>query len=621
MSNTIVYIHGVGGVTPLEDWLDPLNVGLVQAGHSPIDPTYDTVVPVTYQPLLLTPTGSRATRADEVKETWEASDETDEAARRFAVTQEENTQFLRQWSVRARGVHFGHSPNGVNATLTSVVTRVGDLTEAKIYAHHRSVRASVLREVVEQIPDTDEIVVVAHSLGSVIAADLLTRLPAHTRVRALVTLGSPLASDMWKRLRSLAEDFPYDRVDAWINVFDPRDAVTYGRGVAARFPMAVDVSVDIRTHSVRGYASHPAVGALLGHHLYGVRDADAEHPPARPLGEGWDLQLLGFAYAEQLSRTCQAKKFSWRRRFDTARRIAATRVLEEVEQAGDSARAELGSPPSIIDFVDRASDLVRDVWSDDELLPLVVSRYASNPLPPFDIAVDPAHRLEALTALLNRVRRREGSISDLEFATVVADAVDHAQDALTPDRRRWWGYLVGGGAVLLALTGVGLWAVLPTALAGAAAITASLAAFGPGGMVGGMLTLVLASGAGTALVASGAVAAAGGREAEVEFRLAVAGALTQMRVEELRGLLIGVVSVIRAQEKLGLASTRAHTMEVLLDAQGRLAQEVHLHTLVAPKRPGTKEMAERADLLTRAIEVISGADVSRDTRPVTIAPV
>ncbi|WP_158630682.1 hypothetical protein [Nocardioides daphniae] len=34
MSNTIVYIHGVGGVTPLEDWLDPLNVGLVQAGHS-----------------------------------------------------------------------------------------------------------------------------------------------------------------------------------------------------------------------------------------------------------------------------------------------------------------------------------------------------------------------------------------------------------------------------------------------------------------------------------------------------------------------------------------------------------------------------------------------------------
>ncbi|QCC77628.1 hypothetical protein [Nocardioides daphniae] len=501
-----------------------------------------------------------------------------------------------------------------------MVTRVGDLTEAKIYANHRSVRASVMREVLEQIPASDEIVVVAHSLGSVIAADLLTRLPERTRVRALVTLGSPLASDMWKRLRSLATDFPYDRVDAWINVFDPRDAVTYGRGVAARFPMAVDVSVDIRSHSVRAYASHPAVGALLGHQLYGQRDAHADLPPARQLGEGWHLQLLGFAYAEQLSRTCQAKKFSWRKRFDTARRISATRVIEEVEQADDSARADLGATPSVTDFVDRASDLVRDVWSDDDLLPLAVSRYASSPLPPFDIAVDPKHRLEALTALLNRVRRRQGSISDLEFATAVATSVEHAQDALTPDRRRWWGYLVGGGAVLLALTGVGLWAVLPTALAGAAAITATLAAFGPGGMVGGMLTLVLATGAGTALVSAGAVAATGERDAAVEFRLAVAGALTQMRVEELRGLLVGIVAVIRAQEALGMATTRPHAMEVLLDAQARLAQELHLHTVVAPKRPGTKEMAERADLLHRAIEVLTEADPADDTRPVTISP-
>lgn len=303
MSHTIVYLHGVGGVTPLEDWLEPLNVGLAQAGHSPINPDYDTVVPVTYQSLLVAPApqgrGGRAA-GEEPRTTWDAPDDDGESARLFALTQEQTNAFVRSWTHRSRGVHFGHTPLRMSGQISSVVTRVGDLTEAKVYAAHRSVRAEVLRDVLTQLPTQGSVVILAHSLGSVIAVDLLTKLPTDLRVSALVTLGSPLASDMWKHARTAAADFPYDRVGAWVNVYDSRDAITFGRGVSGRFPMAVDLSVDIRSHSVRGYAAHPAVGAVVGHLLYGDPATPGERPPARPLSGGWHLHLLGHAYAEQL---------------------------------------------------------------------------------------------------------------------------------------------------------------------------------------------------------------------------------------------------------------------------------------------------------------------------------
>src|SRR5205823_826356 len=54
--------------------------------------------------------------------------------------------------------------------------------------------------------------------------------------------------------------------------------------------------------------------------------------------------------------------------------------------------------------------------------------------------------------------------------------------------------------------GVGLVAAIPAGLAGAAAISATLAAFGPGGMVGGMVTLAALTGTGTAFLGGGVVA-------------------------------------------------------------------------------------------------------------------
>lgn len=596
MSNTIVYIHGVGGVTPFEDWLEPLNVGLVQAGHSPIDPDYDTVVPVTYQSLLMGTVTAKGGRTEEPKDTWEPTSDED-ASRRYALAQEEHATFVRQFAHRARGVHYGHTPIRVSGQISSVVARVGDLTEARAYAGSRTLRAEVVRDVLSQLPAQGAVVVVAHSLGSVIAADLLTKIPPGLQVSALVTLGSPLASEMWKHTRPLADAFPYDRVGTWINVYDPRDPITFGRGVGARFPMAVDLAIDIRSHSVRGYAAHPAVGTVLGRLLYGERVTAGEHAPVRELSPGWHLHLLGFAYAEQVSRTCQPKRFEWRRRFDTARRVAAARLLELVDHS-EAAAGDLSSTPSLEDLLDRAADLVRDTWSDDDLLPLAVAAYLATPLPPFDLHVDPAHRVEALTALLDRVRRRQGSISDTEFARAVAAAVDSTTESMSSERRRWRTPLGGGGEPApVALTGVGLWSALPPGLLRdlglpGAAVSASASP------VGAMRGLLLACGAVPA-VAEGA---------QLELTSAVADALASLPLTDLRSLLVAMLAVVCAQESLRLASSRPHVEEVLVEAQSRLAQEAHLHALVSPKRQGTREMADRADLVARAVDVLLGAD-------------
>lgn len=595
MNHTIVYVHGVGGVTPLEDWLEPLSVGLTQARHSPIDPEYDTVVPVTYQSLLVAPptTGRSGRGGDEPRPTWEAPDDDGESARRYALTQEQTGQFVRRWVHRSRGVHFGHTPLRMSGQITNVVTRVGDLAEAKVYAAHRAVRAEVLRDVLAQLPTHGSVVLVAHSLGSVIAVDLLTRLPPDLRISALLTLGSPLASETWKHTRALATDFPYDRVGAWVNVYDPRDPVTFGRGVSGRFPMAVDLAVDMRSHSVRGYAAHPAVGAVLGHLLYGETVAPGARAPARALAPGWHLHLVSHAYAEQLSRTCSPKKFSWRRRLDTARRITATRLVEAAEQGSGARGSE--SAPSAEDLLDRAADLVRDVWSDDELVPLVVQCHLTGPVPPFDLVVAPAHRKAALEALLDRVRRRQGSISDREFAAAVTTHVEAVADALSPDRRRWRGGSAGTESVAV---GGALWAALPSAMTEPGRELVGVAE-GTGGVVAGMLGLQLATAVGSVPVAPEAV----GEEAAA-LRSMLADALTRLPVGDLRGTLAAVVSVVRTQEALGLAPSRDHVEDVLVAAQSRLAQEAHLHDVVAPKRPGSREVAERAELVARAVDLL-----------------
>lgn len=115
-------------------------------------------------------------------------------------------------------------------------TPVLGLDQVGRYLDDADRRAAVLQRVVSALADTPRPrVVIAHSLGSLIAWDALE--DPRTEIDLLVTLGSPLAR---AALAPGRMDFPYDRVGAWLNMVHLLDPVPAGRGLGATFPAAVD---------------------------------------------------------------------------------------------------------------------------------------------------------------------------------------------------------------------------------------------------------------------------------------------------------------------------------------------------------------------------------------------
>lgn len=134
------------------------------------------------------------------------------------------------------------------------------LREVYAYLHILEVGSRVRNRVVSA-SGADTRLLLAHSLGSVVAFDLLNRgeLP---QVTSLVTFGTPLA---WPTIRrSLTEQSPEaaTRVTkgvpwvAWANVHDLRDAVTAGMNLRPIWSQVIDRPVEnprLDAHGADGY--------------------------------------------------------------------------------------------------------------------------------------------------------------------------------------------------------------------------------------------------------------------------------------------------------------------------------------------------------------------------------
>ena len=102
------------------------------------------------------------------------------------------------------------------------------LRDVDLYLGDRAVRQAVLDSVMETMPTSGELVLVTHSLGTVVGMDLLTRLPEGLDPVLLVTAGSPLGLDgVNERLLTRGPHQP-PRVRDWVNVWCPTDAVAIG---------------------------------------------------------------------------------------------------------------------------------------------------------------------------------------------------------------------------------------------------------------------------------------------------------------------------------------------------------------------------------------------------------
>lgn len=143
--------------------------------------------------------------------------------------------------------------------------------EVHLYLSEPASRDLVRATVAETIACVQPAVVIAHSLGSVVAYETLWARP-DLQVDLLITLGSPLALPdvVFPRLhpapeRGMGRRPPGTR--RWINIADPGDLIAIPRGLAHHFDgLDTDLTTPIGVfdfHKVAGYLSCTTTAAAL----------------------------------------------------------------------------------------------------------------------------------------------------------------------------------------------------------------------------------------------------------------------------------------------------------------------------------------------------------------------
>lgn len=212
----------------------------------------------------------------------------DDAERAEGVT----VALRRNAEVLWKAGELRESPGEVREAVAGVGQAVWE--DFREYLSFPGVKDAVRDELLRAIPPDSELVVVGHSMGSLVALDLLHDVPASVDVRGLITIGSPLS---YSRFHSLQVDSQLGtaarRAEVWVNLVDPRDLVTGGAGVSSAWPAAshsVDIAVDntrfmaqagVDRHSAVAYLMQPAFVQALTAMIAGGR-------PLAPLGSRSD---------------------------------------------------------------------------------------------------------------------------------------------------------------------------------------------------------------------------------------------------------------------------------------------------------------------------------------------
>jgi hypothetical protein len=152
---------------------------------------------------------------------------------------------------------------GVNSSAIDLFTR-----DVYVYLTYPGARATIDRMVSEAI-GTEPAVVLAHSLGTIVAYNVLVKRAAAPGVARLVTVGSPLGIRAIKRHLDPPLCSP-TCVGHWFNAYDNRDVVALVALDARGFNVspAIENKADIRNftdnrHGIAGYLADPVVAAKV----------------------------------------------------------------------------------------------------------------------------------------------------------------------------------------------------------------------------------------------------------------------------------------------------------------------------------------------------------------------
>lgn len=575
MSWAILYLHGVGQQIRHDEWYEALVSSLEAHGIDPPPLTSPRIIRPDYVDLLKLPPSQRVDEPDETPKATGTKTERLAVRAAYARAQREAIIDLPDLSSGVGLAGFGQQ---VDPDLAARLRR--DLRDAAVYLSNKSLRAAVLHRVIGEIGKQRDLIVLGHSLGSLVAVDLLAHLPAKLHVRRLITLGSPAGnlSTMRKRPEALLREFPFHRVAGWFNALNPWDPVPRGLGLAANFPAAYDLRIDmgmVPFHSAARHLQHPAVAKLV---------ADAIRPTVASTtepGRGLDIPLTSqeddaldtLLFAQFVAAAIRPGEKRGRYReairsvqLEVARELRDNRATEGRPLPAQLAGLSAGDPNELR-FSSRSMDA--------QLLFAVISA-TNNPIAPYEIEVEKEQR-----GAVERLWCDAYGYAPAD-ARVVVQAIAAAESALGSSWRR---YAVGAaGLAVLAAGPVGLLVAAPAGLAGAAAITSALATFGPGGMVGGMALAGSLIGFGSGAVALSATLPSG------------------MSADMVRTQCVRVMSFALAQRDLAIPGPAYNGWHLLIGWDSSLSVErERLATISDDDSPGIKAIDTNLKIIRRSI--------------------
>lgn len=492
----LLFLHGVGDGNRDGAWLTGLNAALSRLGYPDVNPE-----------RVIAPIYAHAMRG---------SDESLPLPR-ITVKQPARDKFRqnrRDFERRTAALEFrlgrhvqGNGWGGAELVVNGSASLPG-FGQVRKYLGNADVRAQVLDLILKKLPDSGRIVIIGHSLGSVIAADLVQRLPAGLEVVGMVTIGSPLASGRFDvdKLRENMQE-PPTNLNWWANFWNVLDPVAAHRGLSAVYNWMLDFRIGTgfnhHVHNAEAYLSHDAVAEAVGFALFGSKSTEivsVDHGVDIQLDASEVTALVALRYAYLLKSRLEGEQAA---RFAGALRQVQATAVNEIRQRNREAGRPLPSQIARLVFDPSDPDAVvpeprpsRHLTKEDAVTLLTVLA-SENVIRPFDIEVDRSKWLGAMKDLTAEMGL--GS----QYGAHVFDAAKEAQDVLSGALMvNWkkWGAL-GAGAVALVVATGGLALAAAPGVVGAAVITSALAGFGPGGMIGGLLTAGTLVGAGSGGIA------------------------------------------------------------------------------------------------------------------------
>lgn len=517
----LVYLHGVGDGDPDGSWLKGLNQGLA-AIDRPLINESDCIAP-HYGGFL----HMEGIKAKHPARTYTVKNDHD--ARRAFERRQARIQRSLGKSGLVQSVGFTHGAWPIFNPVQKLAILAGGLDvlkQVKHYLHDENVRAAVLSKVLDDLPTKGEILLIGHSLGSVVAIDLLDNLHPGLHVKRFITIGSPAGSPvLHQHSDRILKNFPYARVDDWSNFLDRLDLVTAGRGLAKSFMGAQDFGINgAGLHLAELYLKNQAVSRMV---------ADCLNPDPEPIrvhAAKLDLRmtdseattLLATKYAHLVGASMHK---DGQDRYRDALAVLQDNLAQELKP-----RAAAGPLPSeLMQLVQGKVPSLPERWD----LPSAVSQCVvlafTNVLDPYEIDAGDA-RVDVLVELMQELRFPS------KLGEHVRNAVRDVESAIAG--RRIFGTkariaLAAAGVALIAAGPIGIAAAGAAGAAGGAAIVGGLAAFGPGGMIGGLAMLGGLASTGAAVTAVAATAHGGEQQplsdpTNMAIQVAVAHALNSV---------------------------------------------------------------------------------------------